>query len=217
MSRHRFSPTAWIAVALALVVGYLGQQGYAAGTPANKVAASGAETEVFGPQTDIVLLSETIKINNPTDLILTASAECSIVTQVKTVGNATQTATATIRMWVTVDGVPVPVAAGDADRGRVVFCNRTHQQETKLDGDETDENDDYVRTFLDTREASAFSWMALNVGSGGSNIKKIELHATLEQQAGDPAATFSRAIVGNRTLILEPVKSAGREAVTPLN
>ncbi len=202
------------ALAAAMTVGYLAQSSTAAGTPANKVAAAGSETEVIGANNRVALLSETVKINNPTDLIVSASAECSIVTQVKTVQNETAHAQGTITMWVEIDGVPVPVSSSDTDEGRVVFCNRYHEQETKLDGDEDDENDDYVRTFLSTRDANAFNWLALNVGNTGSvnNEHTIVLWAEFETEAaGDE--TFARAVVGNRTLVLEPAKAAGREAV----
>ena len=47
---------------------------FAAGTPANKVAASGSSLDILGANQDAVVLSETVKINNPTDLILSATA-----------------------------------------------------------------------------------------------------------------------------------------------
>jgi hypothetical protein len=208
------------ALALALSAGYLAQGTFAAGIPANKVAASGSETEVSGPNVDVILLSETVKINNPTDLIVSASAECSIVTQVKTTGSEVETATARIVMWVTIDGVPVPVSDENTDKGEVVFCDRVHQQETNLAGDtDNDDNDDTIRTYLSTRTANAFNWMALNVGRTGTNnnVHKIELHARLETQGNPADDTFAQAVVGNRTLILEPVKASNREAVTELN
>ncbi len=216
----RSSALASGALAVAMTVGYLAQGGFAAGTPANKVAGAGSETEVVGANADVILLSETVKINNPTDLILSASAECSIITQVKTTGNQTARAEARVLMWVEIDGIPVPVSEDDTDKGKVVFCDRIHEQETKLDGDEDDENDDFVRTYLSTRTANAFNWMALNVGTAypgtSNNTHVVELHATLITQ-NPVAETFANAAVGNRTLILEPVKSAHREAVTPLN
>ena len=206
------------ALAFALTAGYLAQGTYAAGVPANKVAAAGSETEVVGANNTVVLLSETVKINNPTDLILTASAECSILTQVRTTDD-TARAIGRVVMWVTINGRPVPVSDHDTDQGRVVYCDRVHEQQSNLGGDEADERDNFVRSYLDTRTANAFSWLALNVGTeyGGTqnNIHKIELLARFETQTVGNA--IARAAVGNRTLVLEPVKAAVDERVLELN
>lgn len=189
----------------------------AAGVPANKVAASGSETEVIGANNTVVLLSETVKINNPTDLILSASAECSIITQVRT-SDGLARAIGRVTMWVTINGRPVPVSRADTDQGRVVFCDRVHEQESNLTGDEADEQDNFIRTYLNTRTANSFEWLALNVGTeyGGTqnNIHKIELWARFETETLGEA--LAQAAVGNRTLVLEPVKSAVDEQVTEL-
>jgi hypothetical protein len=205
------------ALALALTAGYLAQGSYAAGIPANKVAASGSETEVLGADDTVLLLSETVKINNPTDLILTASSECSIITQVKTADGLAR-AIGRVTLWVTIDGRPVPVSREDTEAGRVVYCDRVHEQESNLGGDEADENDNFVRTYLNTRTANAFSWMALNVGTEypgtENNVHKIELWGQFETETVGEAT--AQAAVGNRTLILEPVKAANREQVVEI-
>ena len=205
------------ALAFALTAGFLAQGTYAAGTPANKVAAAGSETEEVGANTSRVVLSETVKINNPTDLILTASAECAILTQVTNSANGqTERAFGEIKMQVRIDGKFVPVAKGDADKGNVVFCSRAQEQQwTDTAAPNNDDGGDKLRQFLDTRESSAFSWMALNVGTEypgtGNNIHKIELVATWTTNA--TAGAVASAIVGNRTLVLEPVKAANGETV----
>lgn len=221
--RLRFGALSAAAIIAAPVIWNAAQNGASAThQPANKVAASGSEFEVVGPKADEVILSETVKINNPTDLILSASAECSIITQVKTTGDDLQTARARVRMWVTINGKPVPVSTNDTtEPGKVTFCDRIHEQETSLSGDsDNDDDNDTIRTYLNTRNANAFNWMAINVGSSypelpalGANIFKIELHATLDTQGNATMDTFAEAIVGHRTLILEPVKAANDEVV----
>lgn len=217
MSLTRPKAVAAGAIALALAGGYLTQGTFAAGIPANKVAASGSETEVIGANDTVLLLSETVKINNPTDLILSASAECSIITQVETSDELAR-AIGRVKMWVTINGKHVPVSRADSDQGRVVFCDRVHEQESNLGGDEPDEQDNYVRTYLNTRSANSFEWLALNVGSEyagtTANVHKIELWAQFETE--ETGAALAQAIVGNRTLVLEPVKAAVGEQVTEL-
>ncbi len=179
--------------------------------PANKVSAAGSETEVVRatPGSNVVtLLAERVKTSKPTDLILGVTAECSITTDVTTVGTDDQTAVGDVKVWVEIDGRPVPVSQADTDAGRVVFCNRTYQRETSLG---SDDEEDSIRTFMETREANGFNWMALNVGSA---THLIEVKAQLT--TAETAKADAIAVVGNRTLIVEPVKSANDETVTEL-
>jgi hypothetical protein len=204
--RKRLLAAAVLTAAIAIVV--TGQGALATHEPADKVSAAGSETEVFGPDAGVTLLSERVKTSNPSDLVLGVTLECSITTDVTTVGSDDQTAFGQIRVWVEIDGKPVPVSADDSDAGRVVFCNRTYQRQTSLGGD--DQND-AIRTFIETRAANGFNWMALNIGAATHTIQvKGEL------TTDSTARASARAVVGNRTLIVEPTKSANDETVTPL-
>jgi hypothetical protein len=199
-----------IVIAGGLLIGSIAPAG-ANHEPANKVSASGSTTEVFGVpngSTVELLMSETVKTSKPTDLILGVTAECAITTDVTTVGTDTQGAEGLVRVWITIDGKAVPVSSTDKDAGRVVFCNQLHERTTQLG---SDDDSDSVRTFLRTRNANGFNWMALNVGSA---THKIEVWAELVTDA--TARSSALAVVGNRTLIVEPVKSANDEAVTEL-
>ena len=205
----RFAIPALLAAILAVAVG--GTTAIATHEPANKVSAAGSETEVVRatPGSNVVtILSETVKTSKPTDLILGVTSECSITTDVTTVGSDDQTAVGDVKVWVEIDGKPVPVSSEDTDKGRVVFCNRTYQRQTQLGADD---EDDSIRTFMETREANGFNWMALNVGSA---THKIEVKAQLTTD--QTAAASAIAVIGNRTLIVEPVKSANDETVTAL-
>jgi hypothetical protein len=182
--------------------------------PADKVSAAGSETEIVRatPGTNVVtILSERVKTAKPTDLILGVTLECSITTDVTTVGSDDQTAVGAVRVWVEIGGQPVPVSTQDADQGRVVFCNRTYQRQTDFSGDSDEDDKHAIRTFMETRAANGFNWMALNVGSDTHTIE-VKAELTTDQTARASAI----AVVGNRTLIVEPVKSANDEAVTDI-
>ena len=208
---RRFAvPSAVVAI---VAVALTGATALATHEPANKVAASGSANElVFVNNGDRqLLLTEQIKTSKPTDLILNVTSECGIYTRVATVGNQSSTAAGQLKYVVEIDGTPVPIAAPDPDNGRVVFCNRAHQQTTT----DFDDNDARLEQFLRTRSANGFNWMALNVGSGIHTIKVFAEYNndTVEglTAAGDSEA---QGVVGNRTLIIEPVKAANDEAVT---
>jgi hypothetical protein len=178
--------------------------------PANKASAAGSTTQVFGAGTAsgtvVTLLSETVRTSAPSDLILGVTAECSITTEVTTVGSDDQSAMGSIRVWVEIDGVAVPVADEGADIGRVVFCNRTYQRTTSLG---SDDEQDSIRTFMATRQANAFNWLALDVGSAVHDIQvKAELVTAATQRA------MATGVIGNRTLIVEPTMAANDETVT---
>jgi hypothetical protein len=82
----------------------------------------------------------------------------------------------------------------------VVFCNRLWRMNTT----QFDDEDATIRTFLGTRTANAFNWIALNVGSGIHDIQVLAQLETQTQGTGEAMAG-----VGKRTLVVEPVKLAG--------
>ncbi|MDQ5824830.1 MAG: hypothetical protein M3441_11595 [Chloroflexota bacterium] len=176
--------------------------------PANKFAASGSSTEVAGPGQRILLLNEQVKTSKPTDLVFGVTLECSITTDVTTVGSETQQAFGQVRVWVEVDGRTVPVSQDDPDSGKVVFCNRTYQRTTQLG---SDDETDAVRTFMETRTANGFNWMLLNAGSA---VHQINVYAEFTTAATPGSSAL--AVVGNRTLIVEPVKAERNEVVVEL-
>jgi hypothetical protein len=175
--------------------------------PANKVSAAGSTTAIGGPNERVVLLREFVKTSKPTDLILGVTLECSIVTDITTTGNDSSNASGALDVWIEIDGKPVPVSSDDTDAGKVTFCNRAYGRTTSLFDDE----DATIETFFATKDAHGFNWQALDVGSA---THKIEVLGRLTQEVqGDGKA---EVVVGDRTLIVEPVKSANDEAVTQL-
>lgn len=78
-------------------------------TPANKAIAAGDTMEVFGPGENVTLLSASLKTSKPTDLMLHATLECSILTKLTTGPDPAQGAidhaetTASIDGWIEID------------------------------------------------------------------------------------------------------------------
>lgn len=207
-------------LALAAVVAW-GSFGTAQAThsPANKVVASGTSLEVTdaleGP---VELMSARLKTSSPTDLMLQVTAECALWTDVATTGNDSSTAIARVEIWIEIDGEVVPVSSddtatggtgtpievGQAEKGRVVFCNRAYQMTVA----NADDEDLMIKMFNRTRNANAFNWLTLNVGSGQHEIKVFG-SLTSEYTAN----AFAKAAIGKRTLIVEPTKLANDASI----
>jgi hypothetical protein len=232
------------AVLIALLSGVLvtqALQAIANHTPADKVSASGSEEELIGAGVNTVILSEHFKVSSPADLLLGLTLECSIITDLFTTGDQTDSVEATIKTWVTLDGTIVPVSTDDeTDPGKVVFCNRAHRQE--VDENDTDDNDDDIEQFQRTRQANAFNWLALDVGVdcadppdpdtvcyddvalNGNNIIDLEVHATLTIDQGTMCANpnpdnqdCATGVIGHRTVLVEPTHAANDEGVDPVD
>lgn len=235
--------------AVTLFVAYsIGNIAQATHQPADKTTVAAATIDQVGATgSHVPILREEMKVSSPSDLILQLSAECSILTALQTgegpggPGEPSDSARAEgqIRMWITVDGVPVPVSAADSDPrtqgvqiddGKVVFCNRTYERkvtdsEVNDPEDGIDTEEDYIRT----RTANAFNWFALDTGfnydspTNGNNILEIIVWAEYTKapacttaQSVDPiGATCADALVGKRSLIIEPVHAANDENTLP--
>jgi hypothetical protein len=214
------------------------------GISANKFAASGSTEEVFGPGDNVPILSEQVKIPTNHELALSVSLECSIITSLhlgdSQVDDSTDTdqAEGGVVIWIEIDGHRVPVTSsgfGDDDAGEVTFCNTFHQQrvtdseDNGANPDGIDTHDDYLRT----KNANGFNWFALNVGnqydspSNGNNVVDVVVYARLidNHPANDVNGAHvgcnlgdrscSEAIIGNRTLIVEPTHASVTEVVEP--
>jgi len=209
----------WLVTAAILVLALVGTGAQATHTPADKVVAAGSKVVVAAPNAEVTLLSATMRTSKPTDLILAVSMECSIITDVQTgpstLAGAADSATAegTVRAWVEIDGVVVPInsISGQSqgppppgnDSDKVTFCNRVHTQEAE-DGEDDEDGLDKMRTYLETKNANAFNWLRLNMGSG---IHTIEVVGELTTNTSG-SALGAEALVGNRSLIAEPAKLA---------
>ncbi len=185
--------------------------------PADKVVASGSKLVVTGPNAATELLKATLRTSSTTDLILSVSMECSIFTRLVTGpsdngGTDSATAAGHIRAWVEIDGkiVPInseasplqPVPAAGTDDDKVTFCNRTYSR-TVTDAEDPLDGQDIEDDYIATKDANAFNWLRLNLGSGAHTIKVWA--SLIQSTSGDATA---EAAIGNRSLIVQPAKLA---------
>jgi hypothetical protein len=221
----------WAAgVVAAGLVGYFVSQGVAAtsggGTPANKAVAAGSKTVTIQQNGTQQLMSATFKTSKPEDLLISVSAECSILTDVVIPGSATggdeQSAEARgrVRVWATLDGkiVPIqdvstppqdPAASGTGDEtDKVTFCDRLHRR-TVTDTESSQDGIDRTRDYIDTKSANAFNWVRLNAGSGDHTLV-VWADFYTNTVGADSAA---KAYVGNRSLVIEPTKLANAAVI----
>lgn len=212
-SGRRLAVLSTLALSLA-IPGLMVPQAGANHEPADKIGVSGSVVEVMQAQVGtgggssgaVPLLSATLRTSSPTDLMLKVTAECAINTDIILIGNSGADTRATVTIWVEIDGVPVPVTAdsnedgvfNDPDDGRVVFCNRDNRLATA--GVLPTE---IIQLLIKTRTANAFNWVTFNVGSG---IHTIVVKGRLDVVVS--GSGFAQAIVGKRTLIVEPAKLA---------
>ncbi|MEA3199936.1 MAG: hypothetical protein QOE90_1364 [Thermoplasmata archaeon] len=175
--------------------------------PADKMAAAGSAVAYSQPGQVVTLLSGQMKTSSPEDLVITASMECDILTSVTTTGNDDSSAFGQVVAWIEIDGHPVPVGWDDtgADAGKVVFCNRAHQQTTS---GFTVDNNATITSFIQTRSANSFQWTSLNLGSGQHTV---ELKALLTQTSTNNGV--AKALVGKRSMTVEPTKLANNAVV----
>lgn len=201
-----------------------GSQGvFATHQPADKLFAAASKTVRFSPNTNIQLLSATVKNSKPTDVILQVSMECSIITDNviagSTVPGAQESAATegTVRVWVEVDGKIVPVISSSAppqpapppgdDTDKVTFCNRVFNR-TVADAEDPQDGYDRSRDYIETKTSNSFNWIRLNMQSG---IHTIVVKADLSHfsTTGSTASAF----VGNRSLVGIPGKFANDATV----
>jgi len=170
--------------------------------PADKIGVAGSAIQEVGPG-EKVLLTSTLRNSTPTDLMIQVTSECALWTNIT---SPSSEAVASVTVWVTLDGVPVPVtsdpAQGGPDDGKVVFCNRDFKILALLSPQEL------IQLCLSSKSANAFNWVAMNVGNG---IHTIEVRASLDQRV--TGIGFAQAAVGKRTLIVEPAKLANDASI----
>jgi hypothetical protein len=225
-----FSPRTVIAAGLAgtMAIAIPAALGSSSAQPADKAVAAAAKTAVMAPGTNETLLTATFKTSKPEDLLVSVSAECSILTNTVIHGGpstATESASAggRIRVWLELDGRVIPLQStseppqdpssqptGD-DSDKVTFCDQIHQRsvtDQENDTDGTDGSTDYLRT----KSAADFNWVILNAGAGGvTHTLVVKADLILDTPTTDSSA---EAVVGNRTLIVEPTKLANNAVIS---
>ncbi|HVF12852.1 MAG TPA: hypothetical protein VNA87_07185 [Actinomycetota bacterium] len=222
-----------VAVFTALVVANLsgsGQEVNATHTPANKAVASGKYLQKVEAGTAVELMRATLRTSKPTDLLMSVTLECAILTKLHNAGLTTKDATssasasAKIDVWIQdLSGNKVPISSiGSASQNgsnthlgdAVTFCQR---EEARRIADAEDPKDgiDEVTSYQDAKNANAFNWILLNAGSG---VRTFQVMATLTESATctkdlTTKESCSAAYIGNRTFIIQPEKFANDATV----
>lgn len=133
-------PTIAVAVLTALVVSNLsgsGQEVTATHQPANKAVASGKALQEVAAGVATPIMSATLRTSKPTDLIMSVTLECAILTKLHNVGSdepdatSAETASAQIDIWiqdeagrrVPISSISSPPQNGSSDHlGDAVTC-----------------------------------------------------------------------------------------------
>lgn len=173
--------------------------------PADKMTVGASDIQVMDPQADVTLLCAQMRTSNPADLTFAVTLECSIVTSVTTTGNDSQSAFGDVKVWVEVDGKNVgvlPAQPGQSDNGQVTFCNRVYSSTTS--GFPPTDSQATINTFQSTKDANAFNWVAMNVGS---QVHTISIHATLTSGTTS-SKDMAQAVVGARTVVVNVTQTA---------
>lgn len=224
-------------IAGVLVVGVTIPSADATHQPADKVVAAGNSVTPIPSGTEVTILTTTLRTSKPTDLMIHASYECSILTKLTTGPSTSQgasdtaNASASIRSWIEIETngvtriVPISAASSPPQDGStpnsgtkaqdgVTFCDRTYER-TVTDGEDPLDGIDEEEDYINTKTANAFNWVLLNAGSG---IHTVRLKADLAEAGPCSASTStnqtcSDGFIGNRTMIVEPAKLANDATV----
>jgi hypothetical protein len=185
--------------------------------PANKPGVAinrGSPITFVTSSAPVRVLTEVVKASKPTDLLLSVTAETSIITDVATTGSEMQRAEGKLVFYITLNNDPTPILptgpAGpnqtrQGDTGEIVFANQIYSRTTNLG---LDDNNDMVQTYLETKHATGFNWAVLNAQSGTHTI-----HVWAKYDESETSTATATGVVGNRSLIVQPVKCQVNESV----
>jgi hypothetical protein len=206
-----------ISKALPVVAAVALAQASFAQEPANKPGIAinrGSPITFVTTSAPVKVLTETVKTSKPTDLLFSVTAETSIITNVMTTGSETQGADGKLEFYITLDNDPNPIMPSGApgpgqttqgDTGNIVFANQVYRRTTNIG---LDDQNDMVTTYLETKHATGFNWAVLNAQSG---IHTINVWAKYTES--ETSTAQATGIIGNRSLIVQPVKCQVNESV----
>ena len=199
---RRAAGTVFVMSVLALVALPFAAGAQGPPVPTDKMVVQGSTVQENSPNADAVVLTARMRTSTTEDLTLAVTLECAITTRLTTMGNDSANALGDVKVWVTVDDVPVSVSG--SDDGKVTFCDRNDARQTS--GFEPNET---ITTTVSTVGANGFNWVALNTGNG---IHTIKVHASL---TGTSASRQSeaKAAIGRRTLVVDATHAAPNETL----
>jgi hypothetical protein len=148
-SRKNIRLLAGFVVLASLIMAYvMYKPAVATHTPADKAVARGSTAEVFGPGTEVILLTTKLRSSKPSDLMIHATYECSIFTQLVTGDESpattmdSATASGEIVSWVEIDDDPThapsvaePTEVGADDTVVPISSESTQSQSPRPAGD----------------------------------------------------------------------------------
>jgi hypothetical protein len=227
-----------VAGSVVTLVGPVRLAGATTTTAANKIAIAASDIQAINlNQTanttstkPVTLFSTTFKTSTTEDLLMDVHLECGLYTAVGATGGGSgsktsSTATGSVVVWLVLDGHLLPTTLTDTassnpptldsngipttDNGPVNFCNRQFNLSTQ-----NLSTSEMLTLFINTKDANAFQWFALNVGNGthiltayADLFAATSCSGTLGTGCGTtinyitPAAS---ALVGQRTMSVEP-------------
>lgn len=216
-------------LATALVFTLGGQAAQATHTPADKPFAAATNLTKFGPGTNQTILTATVKNSKPADMMLLLSMECSILTKTilpggSNISSQSARAEGTIRAWIEVDGQVVPIISqssppqnpppGGNENDKVTMCNRVYERTvTDQEGNNPKDGIDGSEDYIDTKDANAFNWVRLNMGSGVHTIT-VKADVVVESSGVNGGSGVADAYIGNRSLIGIPGKFANDATIS---
>jgi hypothetical protein len=197
---------------------------YLSREPANKVAIAGSnESEILdlsclnsaGNCQDnkiVSILKDTIRTADKSDLTISVSTECATTLtaneEILVTDFLLQNAVKA-KVWVEVDGTPVPVALNDD--GKVNFCNRVVEINSGVGLTAQATN---IQLLDQAGGAHAFTWGTFHLKRGKHTVEvKAELDANVftSSNLSFPEDTTAQVLLGRRTMIITPVNTHRRD------
>jgi hypothetical protein len=140
--------------------------------------------------------------------MISFTAECTLLTQVNAKNTAQVfEAQAAVQVQVLLDGnaVPVDPNSSSSPNGPVTFCNRAFGVSFSLSTNNP--STDFIQAFIDTADANAFNWAALNVGNGRHTMQ-VQAQVTSGLSSNCTAGCAATGGMGQWNLIVEPTHMA---------
>ena len=152
------------------------------------------------------VLETQIKTGTPKDLVMDVSAECSLITSAKLVGDVPAEAAATILVRVVIDpGTDNEQYASPGGEEGITFANRVLKVSGNLTHTTNDPllviDDHWIEVYIMTKAAHAFNFCAEDVGSGVHTVR-VEAKLTKVELGHKGEAN---AYIGNISMVVDEV------------
>jgi len=227
-----FGLVAIVAIAAVSVTSFSISQVVAA--PANKAMFTAQNVTVVPNTYDswATIINGTVKTSSPSDLFITHQQECAIHTELN-LDSDNESGTSAVRedIRVLVDGNEVPISyVGNDFNSEVTLCSRAYSIDTNvlstlsdlctavegIDGvTYTCPEDIYFDSYIATKQAHGWTFVALDVGSGEHTVEvqakladNLTVNGKNSKNSGDPTAPNTVLEVGRANLIVTEQKLA---------